>query len=833
MKVIILAGGFGTRLRPLTVNIPKPMVPVMNVPILEHIINLLKKNDLTEIIITLYYQPEVITNYFKDGSDFGVKINYIKLDRDLGTAGCISLSKDIIKDDNFLVISGDILTNFNLKQAIDFHKNNNSLATIVLTKSTEPLRYGIVITEHDGKVRKLFEKPSWGEVFSDTINTGIYIFNPNIFNFIPCETNYDFAKNLFPDLLNKKENLFGWISSGYWKDIGTLAEYRQVHEDILNGEIDCEIKGERKGTIGRDVWVGKNVRIHPGAKLKDSVVIGNNVTIEDNVEIANSVIGDDCYIDSGAKIIRSILWNKNVIEKEVDIKECVLGSGNKVRWKSYIGVGAVISDKCFIGKESIIKPEVKLWPDKKVDDFSIVSSSLVWGERWSNRLFDIYGITAVANIELTPEIGAKIGSAYASTLPKDSYILISRDYHRSSFVIERAIMAGILSAGVNIYDFRIMPLPVTKYVAKSLQVVGGLHIRKSPYDEKMIDMKFFDREGMDISLSQEKTIESSFFREEFRRVENNKVGVISYPPRALEYYMEGFRKNIDIDIIKQKKFKIVIDYSYGITSNIFPSVLGELNCEVIALNGYLDEKRLTRDQNKFESDLEKLSSTVSTLKADAGIMIDAGSQKIFIVDNKGRALRNNDGILTMIKLFLFKNKEKTVAVPVNITSKAEDIVRELGGSIIRCGTTYRAMMSIANEKKADFVAEEKGGYIFSDFNPTFDAMMSTVKFLEFLAHYNSSLSSIVDTIPVYNLTIDEEPVPWDKRGYVMTELLSLSDNDNNIEGIEFKDGGSRILIIPDNDRPYFHIFAEGKTKQSAKSHIEKYKRMLKRIIGKI
>ncbi|HPD19072.1 MAG TPA: sugar phosphate nucleotidyltransferase, partial [Candidatus Goldiibacteriota bacterium] len=500
-------------------------------------------------------------------------------------------------------------------QAMDFHGRNGALATIVLTKSTDPLRYGIVITEQDGRVRKILEKPSWGEVFSDTINTGIYVFNSEIFRHIPAETNYDFAKDLFPDLLNKKEKLFGWTGHGYWKDIGTLAEYRQVHEEILNGDIECEIKGERKGAIGRDVWVGKNVRIHPDAKLKNSVVIGNNVTIEDDVEIANSVIGDDCYIDSGAKIVRSVLWNKNVIEKEVDIKECVLGSGNKVRWKSYLGVGSVISDNCFIGKESIIKPEVKLWPDKKVDDFSIVSSSLVWGERWSNRLFDIYGITAAANLELTPEIGAKIGSAYASTLPKGGYVLISRDYHRSSFVVERAIMSGILSAGVNIYDFRVMPLPVTKYVAKSLQVVGGLHIRKSPYDEKMIDIKFFDKDGMDISLNQEKTIESSFFREEFRRVENDEVGIVSYPPRALEYYLDGLKKNIDFDIIKQKKFKIVIDYSFGISSNIFPSVPGELNCEVIALNGYFDEKRLTRDQNKFENDLEKLSLTVRTLKA--------------------------------------------------------------------------------------------------------------------------------------------------------------------------------------------------------------------------
>ncbi|MCX8092751.1 MAG: NDP-sugar synthase, partial [Candidatus Goldbacteria bacterium] len=275
MKAIILAGGFGTRLRPLTVNIPKPMVPVMNTPMLEHIINLLKKNGLTDIIINLFYQSEIIISYFKDGSAFGVKITYSKADRDLGTAGCITLAKNFIKDSKFLIISGDVLTNFDLKKAIDFHNSNKALATMVLTKSAEPLRYGIVITEQDGRVKKLLEKPSWGEVFSDTINTGIYVFNPEIFKYIPDETNYDFSKNLFPDLLAKKEKLFGFTGSGYWIDIGTLAEYRKVHDDILNGEIDCEIKGERKGTIGRDVWVGKNVKIHPDAKLKDSVVIGN------------------------------------------------------------------------------------------------------------------------------------------------------------------------------------------------------------------------------------------------------------------------------------------------------------------------------------------------------------------------------------------------------------------------------------------------------------------------------------------------------------------------------------------------------------------------------
>ncbi len=834
MKTIILAGGFGTRLRPLTVNIPKPMAPVMNTPMLEHIINLLKKNNLTDITMMLFFQPEIIMNYFKDGKNWDVKIDYIIAEKDLGTAGCITLAKEKIGNEKILIISGDVLTNFNLIDVINFHNEKNSLATIVLTKVTDPLRYGIVITEKDGKIKKFLEKPSWGEVFSDTINTGVYVLNPEILNHIPENANMDFSKNLFPLLLEKKEALYGVICDGYWIDIGTLAEYKYVHEQILDGDIECDIKGERRGRIGSDVWIGKNVKIDPKAKLKDSIVIGNNCVIEENTEISNAVIGDNNIIGKNSKIIRSVIWNNNKIGNETDIKEVVIGNNNIIKDKAYIGVGAVISDNCTIGKESIIKPEVKLWPGKKVEDNSIVSSSLIWGERWSNRLFDAYGITAMINTELTPEIGAKIGAAYASTLPKGSYILISRDYHRSSLMIERSIMSGILSAGVNIYDFRITPLPVSKMVAKSLNIAGGLHIRKSPYDEKMIDIKFFDNQGLDISLSQEKTIESSFFREEYRRVEDDKVGIISYPPRALEYYIESLKMAFDKEIIKKKKFKVVIDYTHGTTLNIFPSILGELDCEVVALNAYNDENKLTRSQIKFEEDMDTLADTVKILKADLGIMIDSGGQKIFLVDDKGRKLSGDDGLLVMIQLFLNARKSGKVAVPVTVTRCVEDVVNKNGGTLLRVGTTYRAMMTVANEKKADFVAEEKGGYIFSEFLPAFDGMMATIKVLEYLAIYGQPLSNLVDEIPEYNKLFENVFVPWDKRGAIMKELVNLMKEDTkSIEGIELTENDNRVLIIPDNDKPYFHIYAEAKTKPSTKSLVEKYKKYLKKIIEKI
>ncbi len=832
MKAVILAGGFGTRLRPLSANIPKPMVPVMNTPMLEHIINLLKGHGFKDITMMLYFQPEAIMNYFSDGKDFGVNVDYIISNTDLGTAGCITPAKEKLKDETFLIISGDVFTNFDLSRAIETHKEKGALATIVLTRVKDPLRYGIIVAEKDGRIAKLLEKPSWGEVFSDTINTGIYVFEPEIFEHIPDDTDYDFSKNLFPSLLEKKLNLYGAEVEGYWRDIGTLGEYRSTHEDIFNGDIDCDIKGERKGKIGKDVWVGKNCTISPGAKLKGSVVIGDSCRIESDAELSDCVIGKNCFIDKNAKLTRTILWENNIIEQDVNIKEAVVGSGNKIRYKAYIGVNAVISDNCEIGKFSTIKPEVKMWPDKKVDEGSVVSSSMVTGERWSSRLFDAYGITSTANMELTPEIASRIGAAYASAMPKGSYVLISRDYHRSSYMIERAIISGILSCGVNIYDFRVIPVSVPKYVAKSLDVAGGLHIRKSPYDRRMIDIKIFDKDGLDLSVAQEKSIESYFFREEYRRASGEKMGAVKYPPRAFEYYRDGLLNSVDRDAIAERKFKIIIDYSYSSAVSVLPSVFGELNCEVIALNAYYSEEKLTKSAEEFKNSYDRLSNTVKTLRADAGIMIDAGAQKIYIADNKGRVLFDEAGLMLMSKLFLKNNPGAVIGVPVTVTNKIDSVAAEQGGRLIRVGTSYRSMMAAAHEKKTDFVAEEKGGFIFSDFLPAFDSMIATLKLLEYLAKEDAKLSELVDSLPKYNKEHYELNAPWDERGRVMKELLEFkgSGGGQDVEGIQYVEENARVLIIPDNDRPFFHIYADGNHKRSAAAAVNKYRKILYKIV---
>ena len=253
MKALIMAGGFGTRLKPLTNNLPKPMVPMVNKPMMQHIIELLTRCKITDLVTLLYFHPEMIENYFGDGSKFGVKMTYIGAADDLGTAGSVRNAKNYLNSP-FLVISGDLLTDFDLVKAIEFHNKKKAKATMVLTRVENPLPFGIVITDEDGRITKFMEKPSWSEVFSDTINTGIYILEPEILDLIPPGKEFDFSNDLFPLLLHNKAALYGYIAEGYWRDVGSLDEYRQANLDILQGKVKVNIPGEE--IDNRRIWLG-------------------------------------------------------------------------------------------------------------------------------------------------------------------------------------------------------------------------------------------------------------------------------------------------------------------------------------------------------------------------------------------------------------------------------------------------------------------------------------------------------------------------------------------------------------------------------------------------
>lgn len=376
MKAVIMAGGKGTRLRPLTSNLPKPMVPLLGRPCMEYIIELLKQHGITDIAVTTQYLPESIKSYFGDGSDLGVNIQYFEESRPLGTAGSVKNCESFL-DDRFLVISGDALTDFNLKQAVDFHEAHQAVATLVLTKVENPLEYGVVMTDDSGRITRFLEKPTWSEVFSDTVNTGIYILEPEVLQLFEKDIEYDFSKELFPLLLAEEKKLMGHVADGYWSDIGSLDIYRQAQFDLLDGKVDVTLKAEQ---YAPGIYVEEDVRIPLSAAIHAPVFLGRGSYIEEGAIIDKySVIGRHNVIKDGAQVSKAILWDHNFVGSKAEIVGATLCHRSRIGESTQLAEGVVMGDDCSIGAKSLVKTGVKIWPNKEVEENSTVYSSLIWG----------------------------------------------------------------------------------------------------------------------------------------------------------------------------------------------------------------------------------------------------------------------------------------------------------------------------------------------------------------------------------------------------------------------------------------------------------------------
>ncbi len=827
MKCVIMAGGFGTRLRPLTNSMPKPMVPMVNRPIMEHIVDLLKKHSVDELTALLYFQPETITDYFGDGSDFGVKLDYITATSDLGTAGAVGAAMRKFKGrDSTLVISGDVLTDIDISEALAFHKKKKAVATIVLTRVENPLAFGIVITDNNGRITRFLEKPGWGEVFSDTINTGIYILDRKVLDYLPEGEEFDFSKDLFPILLKEDKPIYGYVADGYWKDVGSLDEYRQANMDIIEGRVEVVMPGEK--VPGKEVWTGTDTRVDFTASLEGRVIIGNNCKVEADARIVNSSLGSGVTVEEGAVIIDSVLWDGVKVGRKAKMQENVIGHNTDIGTGAHLAENVVIADDCKIGRKATVKTNVKVWPHKIVDDDAVLASSLVWGQKWSKNIFSTYGVTGLANIELSPDFAAKLGAAYGATLEKGSYVSTSRDAHKTSRMINRAVMTGILSTGVNVHDYGVTPMPVCRLLSRGGAEVGGIHTRRSPFDPLLLDLKFFDSVGLDLHPGFEKNIERLFSREDYRRVPIEETGEMVFPIHGFEYYENAFMSAVNAEVIRKAQFKIVLDYSYGSSSRIFPSILGRLGCDVIALNANLDGTKVTRTAEEFDKAIAQLSNIVRSVGADVGMLLDAGGEKIFLVDDAGEII-DGDTALNIITLLTLKcSKEAgikgSIAVPVTSSGAIDRMSETYGFDVMRTKTSARGLMEAASEPDVIFVGESSGGFIFPQFQPNFDGMYAITKILEMLALQDVRLHRLIRELPPSIILKDRVACAFENKGRVMRRLAEDSNGKNTtlLDGIRINFKDNWVAAYPSQDRPYFLIVAEAATENVAKDLITQY-----------
>ncbi|MFZ5640606.1 MAG: sugar phosphate nucleotidyltransferase, partial [Bacillota bacterium] len=636
---------------------------------------------------------------------------------------------------------------------------------------------------------RFLEKPSWSEVFSDTVNTGIYIIQPDIFKYYEANRFFDFSKDLFPLLMGKNESLYGYVAEGYWSDIGSLEQYRQTHYDILDGKVQASVKGKQAPD---GVWLGENVTLDPTVKITPPVFIGDNCRVSAGVQLGEyAVLGRENVLRGGATVRRSIMWDYNYLDHGVELRGAVLCSHTQVQANSALYEGVVIGDSSFLGQRVSVKPQVKVWPDKVVEDNTVLTDSLIWGEMRRKNLFSVQGVGGLANIEITPEFTVKLAVAYGANLRQGSQVVLSTDYHRASQVAKKAFTAGLLAAGISVSDIGVTTTSITRYAVKSLHAAGGVHIRLiPPFEKNRILLEFLDDEGINVSKDFERKIENAFFQEDFRRPDIGQLGEVRYVPQLADAYREGILKTINHDLIRRCRFKVLVAYDYLNLGWFIPPVFEKLGCQVSTVN-------------QADYSLKDLAAMVRENRMDMGIVLNSNADQVMVITEEGQIIRDEE-IMTLWAAVVFGGGAgRTLGIPVTAPSVIEKLAEASDGTLVRTKANPRALMEVS-----------RGGL----FQPLFDGTYIFIKLLEYLQGQQKSLSNIINDIPKTHVHKEVVQCPWTEKGLVMRRLMEdiKGRQVELLDGIKIYHPQGWALVLPDSEEPVFLVFSEAGSDEQAK-----------------
>ena len=359
-KAMIMAAGLGTRLHPLTGRTAKPMVPILNRPVMEHMLRLLLRHGATEVAANLHYHPDKIRTYFGDGSGFGLSLRY-NFERDLlGTAGGVGTFRSFLGDGVFVVVSGDGLTDIDLTAFVAAHRACGAIATMAVKRVDDPSFYGVVVRDDDGRVTGFQEKPGPGEALSDLCNCGIYVFEPEIFDYVPPGVFVDWAKDVFPALLEAGVPLCAWPLETYWNDVGNIEQYRLSNFDALLGRVKLEVPGRE---VRPGVWVGEGTEVASGVHLEPPILLGAGCLVEPEAELIGPlIVGDGCVIERGAVLEGVINWDGVRAGHGAHLAGSILGRNVVVHHEAIVHEDAVIGDLCQVAPKVVVPAGVRCGP---------------------------------------------------------------------------------------------------------------------------------------------------------------------------------------------------------------------------------------------------------------------------------------------------------------------------------------------------------------------------------------------------------------------------------------------------------------------------------------
>jgi mannose-1-phosphate guanylyltransferase / phosphomannomutase len=807
----------------MTANQPKPMLPVANRPILEHVLRLLKRHGFEETIVTVQFLAALVRNYFGDGEEFGMSLHYATEEMPLGTAGSVRNAEDALRDEPFLVISGDALTDLDLTAMVKFHREKGALVTVGLARMPNPLEFGIVITDDDGRVQRFLEKPTWGQVFSDTVNTGLYVMDPEVLAEVTPGEMVDWSSDVFPRLLDRGAPLYGYISDGYWEDVGTHESYLKAQADVLAGRVQTDIAGFE---VSPGVWVAEGAEVDVDAVLTGPLCIGDYAKVEAGAHLREyTVVGSNVVIKEGAFLHRAVVHNNVYVGQGVTLRGCVIGKNTDVMRLARIEEGAIVGDECVIEPEAYLSAKVKVYPFKTIEAGAVVNNSVIWESRGQRTLFGLRGVSGLINVEVTPELAVRLTSAYATMLRKGSTVTTSRDASRAARTLKRAVQAALNASAINVVDLEAQPLPVARFETARDPYSGGVALRTTPGDPQSVDIIFLDERGAELSQADQRKLERVFSRQEFRRAFPGEIAELSYPARVVESYAHEILRCADMTGVREANLKVVADCAGGTASLVLPSLLGTIGVDVLTLNGRLDEVSPTETVAQQRAGMQRLAEMVSSSRAAFGVRFDPVGERIQLVDEKGELVSEDRALLSVLDLVAAERRSGRVALPVTTTRVAEQVCRFHGVQVTWTPTSMDALTVAAASDDVIFAADGRGGFVVPECARTIDGIAAFVRLLGLVARTRLTLSQIDARIPVAHMLRRSIPTPWAAKGSVMRTVMEAAGSNkiDTTDGVRVvvPDRGW-VLVLPDPAEAVTHLWAEGSDADNAQSLLDEW-----------
>ncbi|MEJ8544535.1 sugar phosphate nucleotidyltransferase [Brevibacillus borstelensis] len=572
MKAVILAGGKGDELLPLTVHTPKSMLPLLNRPCMAYTVELLKQHGIADIGVSLQYCPDLIRDYFGDGSRFGVSLTYFEEQRQ--TAGDKNNQQSLAEflNDTCVVIRGDILTDCNLSEALSFHREKRSMATFVLSGGRACSEGLQVWTNRDGVIAGVADQTGGKDSFG--VGTGIFLLEPEIFSVLQAEVNFLRPEQLAVALFRQGMPLGGYVMTEYWSGIDSLPEYKQVQCDLLDGKTNKAIHARQ---LAPGIYVEGDLAIDASVRLEGPLLIGKGAHLQTGTSIgAYSVIGSQTVVSEGSVLTQAILWENSYVGTGTKVLGSIVGRNASVGDCVLLGENAVVGDGCRIGRAASVKAGVSIWPHKAIEEAATVNHSVIYGNKQPRSLFGNQGIAGVGNVDITPEFVTRLAGAYACELPMGSRVALCACEHPFAQLLKHSIMTSLCSAGIDTVDIGVGSAPLLRYGVQSTSCTGGIHIQTAKLPgEKRVTLLFVDQNGLPITREMQQSIELAYRQERYGRSLRH-LGQLHVEHRVQDAYIEALLMQVNREAIREKGYKLLIECDSRFLLGLLYPVLAEL-----------------------------------------------------------------------------------------------------------------------------------------------------------------------------------------------------------------------------------------------------------------